>query len=165
MKLLIYDIRNIDLKLLDETYKNLSGFDKIKIDKLVVKKQKYLSIMGIYLLKKGLKDYYNLNYNNKIILRNDNGKPYIKNSNIYFNISHSNDYVVCVFNNKNVGIDIEKKKKDFDIKSFTLKESYTKMKGLSIFNIKNIKINKKIDARFITLTSKDYIVSICENIN
>ena len=60
MKLLIYDIRNIDLKTLDETYKNFNEFDKIKIDKLVIKKQKYLSIMGIYLLKKGLNDYYNL---------------------------------------------------------------------------------------------------------
>ena len=165
MKLLIYDIRNIDLKTLDETYKNLNEFDKIKIDKLVIKKQKCLSIMGIYLLKNGLNDYYNLDYSNISILRNCNGKPYIENSNIYYNISHSNDYVICVFSNRNVGIDIEKKKKDFDIKSFTLKESYIKMKGLSIFNIKNIIINKKIDARFITLTSKDYIISICEDIN
>lgn len=37
------------------------------------------------------------------------GKPYIKNLyNFHFNISHSNDWVICGYGCKNLGIDIEK---------------------------------------------------------
>ncbi len=37
-----------------------------------------------------------------------NGKPYIENSNLYFNLSHSGDYALCVCGDKKVGCDIEK---------------------------------------------------------
>jgi phosphopantetheinyl transferase len=37
-----------------------------------------------------------------------NGKPYLKNKNIYFNISHSGDYVVLAIADNEVGVDIEK---------------------------------------------------------
>lgn len=36
------------------------------------------------------------------------GKPYIKGSHIYFNISHSGDYAVCAVSENEVGIDIQK---------------------------------------------------------
>ena len=35
------------------------------------------------------------------------GKPYFKNSVIYFNYSHSKNYIACAISNKEVGIDIE----------------------------------------------------------
>jgi len=37
-----------------------------------------------------------------------NGKPYLKNSTMYFNISHSDDYVVLATSNHEIGVDIEK---------------------------------------------------------
>ena len=37
----------------------------------------------------------------------DNGKPYIINSDIKFNYSHSKNYIACVVSNTDVGIDIE----------------------------------------------------------
>jgi len=37
-----------------------------------------------------------------------NGKPYLKNSTMYFNISHSDDYVVLAISNREIGVDIEK---------------------------------------------------------
>ena len=37
----------------------------------------------------------------------NNGKPYLKNSTMYFNISHSGDYVVLAISNREIGIDIE----------------------------------------------------------
>ena len=40
------------------------------------------------------------------------GKPYLKGKeNIYFNVSHSRDYVVCAFSDNEVGIDIQVHKK------------------------------------------------------
>lgn len=38
----------------------------------------------------------------------DNGKPYIENSNLQFNLSHSGDYALCVCGEEKVGCDLEK---------------------------------------------------------
>lgn len=38
------------------------------------------------------------------------GKPYLKNENIYFNISHSGKYVLCCTDKQEIGCDIEKVK-------------------------------------------------------
>ena len=48
------------------------------------------------------------------ILKSAEGKPYIKDFPIHFNISHAGDFVVCVFNEQEVGIDIEQIK-DVDL--------------------------------------------------
>jgi len=48
-------------------------------------------------------------------LRDSYGKPFIKNINFEFNISHSSNMVVCVFSKEQVGIDIEEiRKMDFE---------------------------------------------------
>ena len=41
------------------------------------------------------------------LLRNEAGKPYIKDCPIHFNISHAGDFVVCGFSTQEIGIDIE----------------------------------------------------------
>jgi 4'-phosphopantetheinyl transferase len=38
----------------------------------------------------------------------ENGKPYLKDSDMYFNISHSGNYVVLALSKSEVGVDIEK---------------------------------------------------------
>jgi 4'-phosphopantetheinyl transferase len=47
-----------------------------------------------------------LGYNPRILVSN-NGKPYIKNNNINFNISYSEDIVVIAISNNLIGVDIE----------------------------------------------------------
>ena len=37
-----------------------------------------------------------------------NGKPYLENSDTYFSISHSGDYVMCTVSDKEAGCDVEK---------------------------------------------------------
>lgn len=37
----------------------------------------------------------------------DNGKPYLKNSEAFFNISHSADYVICTLSDCEVGCDVQ----------------------------------------------------------
>ena len=92
------------------------------------KKNKQQTILWEILLIKRLKKFYNIDYQNIDITYNKNGKPYILNSNIYYNISHSNDYVVCIFWNKERGIDIEKiiKPNDNIIKNIFTKIPYNK---------------------------------------
>ncbi|KFF03764.1 4'-phosphopantetheinyl transferase family protein [Chryseobacterium luteum] len=64
------------------------------------------SLIGRMLLKYGLSNYFGIT-NFKIEKTNDN-KPFLKNKNIQFNISHSKDLVVCIITDYfPVGIDVE----------------------------------------------------------
>jgi 4'-phosphopantetheinyl transferase len=64
-----------------------------------------LSLLGRVLLKDGLNDYYNIDQFD--IDMSSNNKPLLKGENVHFNISHSNDLVVCVIADFPVGIDVE----------------------------------------------------------
>lgn len=164
MKYIIDNINNYSNDEYKDFYQNIKKYKKIKIKKLIsINKQKQ-AILGENLLIKGLKKIYNLDYAQIKILRNKNGKQYIKNKKIYYNISHSNDYVICVFANNKIGVDIEKIKNtnfknlhqfateneiNYLLKNndnidknifqlYTLKEAYFKMKGSNLNNIKDV---------------------------
>ena len=113
------------------------------------------------------------------IVYNDYGKPYLKNKEIYFNISHSFAYTVLVIADSNVGVDIEKitmrenvidkmctkeekkliKTKEDFTKMSVKKESYLKYLGIGMsYGLKNadtLKLHgfiiKKIDDYYISI--------------
>lgn len=107
----IYAVKVLDISentldkiciLIDEDKKN-------RIQRFVNKQDKIRALIADILVR--LIIMKKLQINNKTISfkRNDYGKPYIKGyHSFYFNISHSEDYVVCVIDEKPVGIDIEK---------------------------------------------------------
>ena len=166
-------------------YNNINSSKKIKIDKIRNKKRKIQSILGEYLLKELLK-IYNISYSNINYIYNEEGKPYIKDYNLYFNISHSHDYVITVISNKEIGVDIEKirktnisiinrictnKEKEYVLSSnidiekrlfeiFTLKEAYIKCLGNKIFDFKNIELvfNNKPICKDTSVKSKQLII-------
>lgn len=144
---------------------------QIKISNILKDDDKKRSILGEILLIKLLNEL-NINYNSIIIIKNKYGKPYIKDLNLFFNISHSKDFVICAISNNEIGIDIEQiretkesiinqfvtikekqyinefknkyNKRAFEI--FTLKESYFKCLGINLNHIKDIEfeINNNI---------------------
>lgn len=158
------------------------------IDKNLLKIKRHN--IGRQLLKILLKKHYNIDYNNIEIITNNYGKPYIKNMNIYFSISYSYKYVICIISNKEIGIDIEKirktninTKKIFGtkleqdyidnyeklFKIFTLKEAYFKMLGTDLRKIKDIefKMNNNIicsddSVNISQIKYNNYIISICK---
>jgi len=101
------------------------------------------------------------------------GKPYFKNQNIFFNYSHSNNYIACAISNYNVGIDIEeadriisdtmvkicKFNKNTALEDFVKREAFCKLtgNGIAMFFDKN---NFK-NVSSISIKNKDYICSIC----
>lgn len=101
------------------------------------------------------------------------GKPYLSNSNIHFNYSHSNNYIALGLATTDIGVDIEERivtdlvsDKYLDsvrginkLKDWVLKEAYSKLdgRGLSIF--KSIDLNK-IDCNYKLLKHKDYMCAI-----
>jgi len=93
----------------DEQYKAvysaLSPSRKAHIDKMKKEDARKRSLMATYLLnellfKKGMRKFK--------IETDENGKPFLKDSNLFISISHSYDLVACAVSEKPIGIDIEK---------------------------------------------------------
>lgn len=125
-------------------------------------------------LKKML-DYFDLKLPE--IYTSTNGKPYFKDSNIFFNYSHSKNYIACAISIYKVGIDIEETsriinddiaKKYLDnaknnakrIETWVKKEAYSKLKGLGLqIKFQNIKLSETTEKNFF-INGKDYMCSI-----
>lgn len=100
------------------------------------------SVNGLFLLTESLKKEGIHTFE---IIRNSFNKPYLKDSPLYYSLSHSFEYVVCVLSWHEVGIDIQKKSdvlfnlkrrtfetsNDLDVltRNWTLKEAYSKCVG------------------------------------
>lgn len=135
----------------------------------------------IYISKKSTKDLLkevleenNINSN---IIYNEYGKPYLENNEIYFNLSNSKDYSVCIISDKEVGIDIEyityrprivdsifneKEKTNIPLeftKTWVLKEAYVKKIGMGLtYGLKNVDTTKIEDYEIIEFDN--YVIGI-----
>lgn len=90
---------------------NMSSYRTNKLNSLKKDPDKLRCKAAAYLLDLGLQKY-GLNEHNMIYDVSAYGKPYFKNyRDIYFNISHSGEYVACAFSKRPVGIDIQIKDK------------------------------------------------------
>ena len=58
------------------------------------------------LLKRMLWQYFSIE--NPVILKTENGKPYVENKGVYFSVSHTHGLAACAVANSPVGIDCEK---------------------------------------------------------
>lgn len=115
-----------------------------------------------------------------------NGKPYIDNSNIFYNISHKNKMVGLIISNSEVGLDIEyvdteNIKRKSTLKYFftekeresitnneelltlwTKKESYIKLNGGMLRDAIGLDINN-INVIYDTFKLDNYIITICKS--
>ena len=61
-------------------------------------------LLGIFLTKFIAKQVYDVK---NLEIETRGGKPFFKSNEIFFSISHSEDIVMVVFNNSNIGVDVE----------------------------------------------------------
>lgn len=136
------------------------------------------------LLTKVLKDE---KVTNAEIVYNEHGKPYLKNNELYFNISHDKNITVLVTSDKEIGVDLEyltykpsvvnkyftpreqeiikkSENKEYDFtKIWVMKESYVKMLGIGILygleKVDTINLIKKFEI----IDKKEYLIAICRN--
>ena len=77
-----------------------------RVKKMTTSKGRMMHVAAFLLLSYGLKEHQ---IDRKgIVLAYKNGKPYLTNRAIYFNISHSHDAVACGISKDECGVDIEK---------------------------------------------------------
>lgn len=124
---------------------------------------------------------------NKEIIYNAYGKPYLKNNELYFNISHDKNITVLVTSDKEIGVDLEYLtyrpsvvKKYFNLKEqniikksrrteydftkiWVMKEAYVKMKGMGItYGLQNVD-TVVLANKFEIIDKDDYLIAICRN--
>ena len=168
MEYIIKNINDFNKDNINNFYDKIPKLKKDKIDKYKNYDTKVRSIVGEMLLKELLVKN-NVSYNSLDYYINEYGKPYLKTINIFFNISHSFDYVITTISDKDIGIDIEKirktplniinqfateKEKTYILstnnnieerifKIYTLKEAYFKMLGTNLNNILEVEFTIK----------------------
>lgn len=137
------------------------------------------------LLKDVLKN--ELNITNYELTFNKYNKPYLKNRNIYFNISHDKNTTVLVTSDKEIGVDIEyytykesvmkkyynefeqqeiinSNNKEYEFtRIWVMKEAFVKMKGKGISyglqNVDTTRLKKQIKL----ISNEKYIIAICQS--
>lgn len=168
LEYIIKNINDFNKDDINNFYDKIPKLKKDKIDKYKNYDTKVRSIVGEILLK-NLLSKSNISYNSLDYYINEYGKPYLKNINIFFNISHSFDYVITTISDKDIGIDIEKirktplniinqfateKEKAYILstnnnieerifKIYTLKEAYFKMLGTNLNHILKVEFTIK----------------------
>lgn len=151
-----------------------------KIDKLRFMKDKRLSLAAELLLKKALE----LNGIKEYEMESDeNGKPFLAGmASVRFNLSHSDERVMCVVSDQDTGCDVEKmrdsdykiakhfftdeeckmleekegeERKELFFRLWTLKESFMKATGLGM----------KLSLKDFSFTIKEDQIIVCQKVN
>lgn len=170
MKYIVKNIKEFNKEDLNDFYLRIPKQKRMQIDKYKNYEAKTRTLVAEILLNNLLASQ-NISYQNTKYFNNKYGKPYLKNSELFFNVSHSFDYVITTISNKEIGIDIEKvrktslkvinqfatsKEKKYILSSdenieerifkiYTLKEAYFKMLGTNLNHILEIEFIIKND--------------------
>ena len=92
--------------LFEKAFRKATPYRKEKTERYKFRKDKNLSLGAEMLLFYALKD---IGYNKTPeYISGTNGKPYLKDKDIFFNLSHSEEYVLCGISNSEIGCDIQK---------------------------------------------------------
>lgn len=70
-------------------------------------KDRKRTIIGEMLARKGISEATGVPESDILFGRSESGKPYAKNVDIEFNVSHSKDMIVCAVSKSKIGIDVE----------------------------------------------------------
>lgn len=123
-------------------------------------------------------DYFNISKGE--IKKADSGKPFFKDKHIYFNYSHSDNFIACAISTSDVGIDIEETNriitddmvktcnfnKDASLEDFVKREAFCKLTGNGIADFFDKKNFQNIDKNCLVIKKKKYICAICiSNLN
>lgn len=143
---------------------------------------KYETKQAYFVLEKML-GYFGIQMPHIFISKN--GKPYFEDSNIYFNYSHSKNYIACAISFYELGIDIEEcsrtisdsvakrylngeKNMNKRIELWVKKEAYSKLRGFGLFmNFGDIYLDAILN-KSIFIKDDKYMCSLyseCENVS
>lgn len=150
--------------------------NKKKLDFINTKNnnEKIETLQAKYVLNCMLKHF---NIPKSEIVKTKLGKPYFKDQHIYFNYSHTNNFIACAISKYNVGIDIEEtnriitdsmnKKcnfnKDTNLEEFVKKEAFCKLTGKGIAEFFDKNNYQNTHKNNLVIKNQKYICVICSD--
>lgn len=108
MKFYQYNIRDLSHEKYIHYYSLMSEEKKRRVDRFRFENDKQRTVAGEMLARQSISEWCGVPEESIVFEIAEHGKPYAKDLNIEFNISHSADIVVCVVDANPVGVDIEK---------------------------------------------------------
>ncbi len=152
-------------------YYTIINKKKLKFKVTMILNERLETLQAKYVLSCMLKHF---GIKEEPIYKSKSGKPYFKKQNIFFNYSHSNNYIACAISNYEVGIDIEETDRvinsvmikicnfnqDTELEELVRREAYCKLSGNGIAMFFDKNNFKDIDASGITISNDEYICSI-----
>ena len=102
------DIRELTDEEYSKWYSLMSDKKKSRVDSFYFADDRKRTVAGEMLARKAVAQWCNVRPEDIVFGVGENGKPYAEKLDIEFNISHSDDFVVCVMDDCQVGVDIEK---------------------------------------------------------
>ena len=107
MKYFIYNVENLTDAEYEKWFSLMTEEKQEKVSRYKDIERRKCSVAGEMLVKSYIGNALNIAPESLIILTDDNGKPYIENCPIHFNISHCENTLAYTFSEEEVGIDIE----------------------------------------------------------
>lgn len=108
MEYFIYNIENLTDEEYEKWFSLMTEDKQEKVSRYKDLTRRKCSVAGEMLVKEYIGKALNIAPEAIKILTDNNGKPYIKNCKIHFNISHCENILVYTFSEEEIGIDIEK---------------------------------------------------------
>ncbi len=108
MKWYKYDIRDLTDTEYVKWYSLMGDVKKQRVDRFHFSDDKKRTVAGEMLARKAIAEWCGVAPESITFETTENGKPYAKDLAVEFNISHSDDMVVCATDSKPIGIDTEK---------------------------------------------------------
>ena len=103
-----YDIRQMADAEYEKWFSLMSAQKQKRVNAFRFYEDRKRTVAGEMLVRNAVASKFDIQPESISIYTAENGKPYIKNLPVFFNISHSEDFVVCAVSDEEIGIDIEK---------------------------------------------------------
>ena len=108
MKFYQYNIRDLSDESYIHYYSLMNEEKKRRLDRFRFEDDKKRTVVGEMLARQAISDWCGVPEEKIVFEITEHDKPYAKDLNVEFNISHSADMVVCVVDTNPIGVDIEK---------------------------------------------------------
>lgn len=111
MKLYLASTALFDESEYEKYFDMMTAERKEAVNRMKSENSRKQSVLGEMLARRGINALSGMAENDIVFARTENGKPYAVDSDIYFSISHSKEFVVCAVGHEEIGIDIEQIRK------------------------------------------------------
>ena len=118
-------------------------------------RDKVRSLTAELLLRYALEEQFGMDCHTITFRYTKNGKPLLANSNVYFNLSHSSDWVVCAVGKNEIGIDVE------ELRQTDYKDIYGAFAETEIRLLNNLESNARGTTFYKLWTLKESYIKYC----